>query len=82
MQQRGKTVSVQGKSKTRLTLPATFTAMILLGGCASPVSFATETERAICRELARDLPTYSEQDTPATLAAGARFVAVFEAVCG
>lgn len=55
--------------------------MILLAGCASPVSFATETERAICRELARDLPTYSERDTPATLAAGARFVAVFEAVC-
>lgn len=56
--------------------------MILLAGCADPASFATETERAICRELRRDLPTYSEADTAATLAAGARFVEVFEGVCG
>lgn len=54
----------------------------LLIGCASPAGFGTETERSICRELARDLPTYSTSDTPETLASGARFIAVFEAVCG
>ena len=52
---------------------------MLLTGCAA--LGGSETERAICRELARDLPTYSQQDTPDTLASGARFVEVFNAVC-
>jgi hypothetical protein len=73
---------VHEKSRKRLTLPALWAAMMLTGCGGLAVSATTETERAICRELARDLPTYSERDTPATLAAGARFVAVFEAVCG
>jgi len=53
-----------------------------LTGCAGLAgSGTTETERAICRELRRDLPTWSQHDTPETLASGARFVAVFQAVC-
>jgi hypothetical protein len=52
---------------------------MLLTGCTMPIASATET--AICRELRRDLPTYSRQDTPDTLASGARFVEVFNAVC-
>jgi hypothetical protein len=36
----------------------------------------------ICRELERDLPTYSKKDTPETLESGARFLDVFYAVCG
>lgn len=52
---------------------------ILLTGCVMP--HVSATERSICRELARDLPTYSRADTPETLASGARFVDVFRAVC-
>jgi hypothetical protein len=44
-------------------------------------SGTTETERTICRELARDLPTYSTRDTDATKEAGVRFLTVFRAVC-
>lgn len=54
---------------------------ILASGCANAIG-ASETERTICRELRADLPTYSRRDTPETLAAGARFVEVFAAVCG
>lgn len=55
-------------------------ALILLAGCGGMAGSATTD--AICRELRADLPTYSERDTPETLAAGGRFVGVFEAVCG
>ena len=54
--------------------------LMMLSGCANLTG--SETSATICRELARDLPTYSRSDTPETLASGARFVAVFEAVCG
>jgi hypothetical protein len=52
---------------------------MLLTGCQMQSGSATET--TICRELARDLPTYSRSDTPQTLASGAQFVAVFNAIC-
>ena len=55
------------------------TMAILLSGCG--VTAISETERSICRELARDLPTYSREDTAETIAAGARFLDVFHAVC-
>jgi hypothetical protein len=61
------------------TLPALMMAAILLSGCATPGG--SETERTICRELRLSLPSWSSRDTPETLAAGARFIAVFEAVC-
>jgi hypothetical protein len=51
----------------------------LLSACAVPI--ASETSRTICRELARDLPTYSTKDTPETLESGARFIEVYNAVC-
>ena len=54
-------------------------ALILLSACATGGGF--ETERSLCRELRTDLPTWSSRDTPETLAAGARFITVFEAVC-
>jgi len=54
-------------------------ALALLTSCAMPIGSATEA--TICRELRADLPTYSRADTPDTLASGARFVAVFHAVC-
>jgi hypothetical protein len=54
--------------------------LALLTSCAMPGAYGT-TEATICRELRADLPTYSRADTPDTLASGARFVAVFQAVC-
>lgn len=53
--------------------------VMLLTGCA--VNQGSETSRSICRELARDLPTYSISDTKETLESGARFMDVFKAVC-
>ena len=54
-------------------------ALALLTGCQPLAGSATS--NTICRELRADLPTYSRADTPDTLASGARFVAVFHAVC-
>ena len=51
----------------------------LSGGCTRPV--VSGTEHTVCRELRADLPTWSRRDTEETLASGARFIAVFEAVC-
>jgi len=56
------------------------TICLLLSACAVPNGL--ETSRTICRELERDLPTYSTKDTPETLESGARFLDVFQAVCG
>ncbi len=73
----------QPRSKTLPTARAVLTMLatsILLTACDRPA--ASETERSICRELRADLPTWSSRDTAETLASGARFVAVFEAVCG
>ena len=69
------------RSRMRLTGYAGLMATIflLLNGCAVPSG--SETSRAICRELDRDLPTYSVKDTPETLESGARFIDVFNAVC-
>jgi hypothetical protein len=53
---------------------------ILLASCASVNG--SETYKTLCRELERDLPTYSVKDTPETLESGARFIDVFNAVCG
>jgi len=52
----------------------------LLSACGSTKGL--ETSSTICRELERDLPTYSTKDTPETLESGARFLDVFYAVCG
>lgn len=51
----------------------------LTSGCASTVG--SETERAICDELRRDLPTWSTQDTTESKRQGADFLDTFEAVC-
>ena len=74
---------MQEKSRMRLTKPGLIGLILstmLLASCATQKS--SETERSICRELARDLPSYSLKDTPETLIEGARFMRVFEAVCG
>jgi len=66
----------------RLKIVPTLLALLLatqLSGCQNTGGYATE--RSICRELARDLPTYSTKDTPETLESGARFIDVFYAVC-
>ena len=55
------------------------TMLPLLSGCSS--TSGSETYRSVCRELERDLPTYSVKDTQETLASGARFLDVFYAVC-
>ena len=75
------TTSRRVKSKMRLTVLASMTVIMLtlLNGCAAQVNY--ETSRAICRELERDLPTYSTRDTPETLESGAHFLDVFDAVC-
>lgn len=56
------------------------TSSLLLNGCG--VTTVSETGQTICRELERDLPTYSAKDTPETLTSGADFLDVFYAVCG
>lgn len=56
--------------------------VILLSGCLGlGTSETTETERTMCRELRRDLPTYSPNDTIETLESGANFIDVFNAIC-
>ena len=67
---------MQRTGRGALMMLATLT---LLSACAR--LDASETERAICRELRADLPTWSTKDTPETLDSGARFVSVFDAVC-
>jgi len=57
----------------------TVTICLLLSACGA--TSASETSRTICRELARDLPTYSTKDTPETLESGARFLDVYHAIC-
>lgn len=70
---------MQIKSKSALMTLGLIT-VTLLSGCNHVAKSATS--EAICRELRRDLPTYSVNDTAPTLDAGARFDRVFEAVCG
>lgn len=65
--------------KDGLILLVILAAVILLTGCTTTAG--SETSATICRELRRDLPTYSRADTPETLASGAQFLDVFEAVC-
>ena len=57
------------------------TSIAALSGCVVTGGYE-QTERTICRELRMDLPTYSKLDTALTLDAGARFLDVFDAVCG
>ena len=52
---------------------------MLLASCES--TGGSVTERAICDELRRDLPSWSTQDTAQSQREGARFILVFEAVC-
>lgn len=56
------------------------TMLTLLSACSA--TNGSETSRSICRELERDLPTYSRKDTFQTLQSGAKFIEVFYAVCG
>ena len=53
--------------------------ILLLNGCGA--TNVLETSRTVCRELARDLPTYSTKDTPETLESGAKFLDVYYAIC-
>ena len=69
-----------GTKQMRRGLLMTLAALTLLSGCGNMAG--SETSATICRELAMDLPSYSRQDTPETLASGARFMDVFAAVCG
>jgi hypothetical protein len=52
---------------------------MLLASCES--TGGSVTERTICDELRRDLPSWSTQDTAQSQREGARFITVFEAVC-
>ena len=70
---------MRATSKLVLTVLVWVSVMTLLKACAQPAGSVTE--HTICRELRRDLPTWSTRDTAETLAAGARFTAVFAAVC-
>ena len=48
---------------------------------ACETSTGSATEHTICRELGRELPTYSPQDTDDTKSQGVRFLTVYRAVC-
>ena len=78
----GKTLSRRGTFRTQQIGRVGLMGIIclLLSGCAVPRNYATY--ETLCRELERDLPTYSVKDTPETLESGARFIDVFNAVCG
>lgn len=58
------------------------TGLMLLNGCASGASSGTRTTDAVCDVLRAVEPSYSSRDTPETLEAGKRFLAVFDEVCG
>ena len=75
-------LSKRTRYKTRLIVFAVLMVAVLalLSACASTT--VSETGLTICRELERDLPTYSVNDTDETLLSGARFIEVFFAVCG
>lgn len=68
--------SASGLLRPALMLTASAT---LLASCASVGGSVTEA--TICAELRADLPSWSSQDTPQSVAEGARFVATFEALC-
>lgn len=53
---------------------------LLTSACGNAGNYG-ETERSICRELRRELPTYSAKDTEQSKLEGERFFAVFDAVC-
>ena len=53
----------------------------LTTACAKKGGLGTETEDTICRELRRELPSYSSKDTTQTKEDGDRFLTVFNAVC-
>ena len=67
--------------KTGLMMPAALTVALLTSGCGTTTAHS-ETERTICRELRRDLPTSSTRDTDQSKAENADFRDVFKAVCG
>lgn len=73
------------RSKTRPMRPVAALMLmtpLLMSGCVGSTGYGTtETERTICRELRRDLPTYSTRDTDATKEAGARFLELFREIC-
>lgn len=72
---------MRAKSKISLT-PPVLSLLTILSACSEkPAASATDTSRTICRELRADLPSWSRNDTAETLASGARFVTVFNAVC-
>lgn len=72
-------------------------ALLSLSGCVDPVaverpaSDPSQAERSVCRELARDFPTWAYDEAPETVAnridttasvdMGVGFTAVFRAVC-
>jgi len=65
----------------RIAFALPLTVPLLTSGCANMTALS-ETERTICRELRRDLPTSSTQDTERPKAENADFRDVFQAVCG
>lgn len=64
-----------------LTLLSGCGALAAFGTDPEPAPVVTESERTLCRELRADLPTWSAEDTPETLADGSRFIEVFEGLC-
>lgn len=55
------------------------TIVALMTGCTS--MGGSVTERTICTELRRDLPTWSTQDTEQSKRQGADFIETFNAIC-
>jgi|DEB0MinimDraft_10_1074344.scaffolds.fasta_scaffold71679_3 hypothetical protein len=65
----------------RIAFALPLTVPLLTSGCANMTAHSA-TSDTICRELRRDLPTSSTQDTERSKAENADFRDVFKAVCG
>ena len=78
----GKTRSVQmicGSERLMRASALVATLAVMTTGCAT--KGGSETERAICSELRRDLPTWSTYDTAESKGQGADFIETFDALC-
>lgn len=65
-----------------LTLALASLTALVMTGCTTAPPIATETEKALCDELRRDLPTFSlSEDSRVTAESVARFRIVFDELC-
>ena len=75
-----------GRRKRRVMLTGLAVMMLTtacgrMGGSETDTPVASVSERTVCAELARRLPSWSRDDTEQSRIEGARFIDTFHAVC-